>query len=608
MAINSIVFSVNNAGIWFLIADFIVLTALFFLLKSKFNSTFTRNLFIWTNVLTTSFLMWSTASPHYILVVPVLISIASLTVNTKSFFIISSYCVLSLLTFGAMKIYNWGIPVSSPPFGYWQIIDGVIILGSAIYSAWQASIDLKYTLKGLKREIAKVSEINAEIKNLADFDPLTGLTTRSYCEQQYKEFFESTNSKNEQIAIFFLDLDNFKAINDNYNHTTGDKVLVEVSFRLKELAQTGGIASRLSGDEFVLIIRRPIHYNVQLFASRILQKVEMPVDTATNMFNITASIGIAIANKNDNTFDKIRKKANLAMHKAKQSGKNNYHLYSDKMRQESLNEVIIKNDLKKALKNGGLELYLQPKVDLSSNKTNSVEALLRWTGNNENNIGPAEFIPLIESTELICNIGEWVIKRSCQLCKELHNNGYTDMSIAVNISASQLKRGNLETIIKRELEESQLPARFLELELTEYTVFHDDGILNQLKQLKKLGVILSIDDFGTGYSNLEYLTKFNVDILKIDRSFIEGIPQSKGQYAIVLAIINMAKALGLKVVAEGIETNKQLSALKKLDCHYGQGYLWSKALPANDLLNYLDQENLNSTKPTLSQSHQPSMV
>ena len=217
-------------------------------------------------------------------------------------------------------------------------------------------------------------------------------------------------------------------------------------------------------------------------------------------------------------FDEIRKKADLAMYAAKHSGRNNYSIYNDEMYQQSLNKITIINGLKEALKNDGLEVYLQPKVDISSGKINSAEALIRWTTKNENNIGPAEFIPLIESTELICDIGEWVIHHACQLCKEWHDNGYKDLSIAVNISSSQFLSGHLEKIIERELALSKLPAKFLELELTEYSVFrNDDNAQEQLKRLKDLGVIISIDDFGTGYSNLESLTKFNVDLLKIDK-------------------------------------------------------------------------------------------
>jgi diguanylate cyclase (GGDEF)-like protein len=606
MLTNSIVFSISSTVISILLGELIILIALLFLIKIELNTSLTRNLYFWSNLFTMSILMWITTSPHYILIGPVFILLASLTINTKALFITSAYCIFSLLVLGFIRDNSWMITPSKQAYGYWQIIDGVIILIAAFYTALRVKMNFKHTLKGLNDEILKTSESHSKIEELVNYDSLTGLVNRSYCEQLYSKLFNKVQRNNfQQITVFFLDLDNFKAINDYYDHATGDKVLIEVSYKLKKLIQTGGIACRLSGDEFVLIISRPIHYDANLFASRILQVIATPINIGNNVIDITVSVGIAIAGPKDRQFNDIRKKADLAMYKAKQSGKNYFHLYSDEMYQTSLKQVTIKNDLKTALKNGDFELYLQPKIDLTSKKIESAEALLRWTSNNDTNIGPAEFIPLIESSELICKIGAWVIQQACEMCKDLHNNGFTEMSIAVNISASQLKRGNLEEIVKKALEASKIPAKYLELELTEYAIFSDnEGVSEQLKRLKELGVTLSIDDFGTGYSNLEYLTKFNVDILKIDQSFIKEISHSTDQHAIVSAIIKMAKALGLKVVAEGIETNKQLETLKELDCHYGQGFLWSKPLPSNEFLSYLDKEKLDSTTPKPYQSHQ----
>jgi len=606
LLVNSIVFSIGNIVTGLLVGELIALTALYILLKAEFPPLLIKNLYIWSNILSMSFLMWSTTSPHYILIAPVFILLASLMISTRMLIITSIYCIFSLLVLALIRNNSWMItPSTNHTYGYWQIIDGVILLIAAFHTALRVKIDFKNTLKGLNNEIIKTTENHSKIEELVNYDSLTGLINRTHCEQLYSELFKNTEKlKNKQITVFFLDLDNFKSINDYYDHTTGDKVLVEVSTKLKKLIQTEGIACRLSGDEFVLIISRPKHYDVQLFASRILQVIATPVQIGTHIIDITVSVGIAIAGPSDIQFNEVRKKADLAMYKAKESGRNYFHLYNEEMHQASVIDISIKNKLKEALKNGDLELYLQPKIDLASKRIESAEALLRWTKNNEMNIGPAEFIPIIESSELICNIGEWVIKNACKMCKELHDKGFTEMSIAVNISASQLQRGNLEEIIKRELESSQLPAKYLELELTEYAIFSDnESTIEQLKNLKTLGVLLSIDDFGTGYSNLGYLTKFNVDILKIDRSFIKEITHSTDQLAIVSAIIKMAKTLGLKVVAEGIETNTQLETLRELNCHYGQGFFWSKALPANYFLEFINQINEPEKHKSL-QSHQ----
>ena len=604
LLVNSIVFSIGNIVTGLLVGEFIVLTTLYVLLRAEFPPLLIKNLYIWSNILSMSFLMWSTTSPHYILIAPVFILLASLMISTRMLIITTIYCIFSLIVLALIRNNSWMItPSLSHTYGYWQIIDGVILLIAAFHTAWRVKVDFKYTLKGLNNEIIKTTHNHSKIEELVNYDSLTGLINRTHCEHLYSELFKSTKKlKNKQVTVFFLDLDNFKSINDYYDHTTGDKVLVEVSTKLKKLIQTEGIACRLSGDEFVLIISRPKHYDVQLFASRILQVIATPVQIGTTIIDITVSVGIAIAGPSDTQFNEIRKKADLAMYKAKESGRNYFHLYNEEMYQASIIDISIKNKLKEALKNGDFELYLQPKIDLATKKIESAEALLRWTKNNEMNIGPAEFIPIIESSELICNIGEWVIQNACKMCKELHDKGFTEMSIAVNISAAQLQRGNLEQIIRNELELSQLPAKYLELELTEYAIFSDnESTIEQLQNLKSLGVSLSIDDFGTGYSNLGYLTKFNVDILKIDRSFIKEITHSSDQLAIVSAIIKMAKTLGLKVVAEGIETDTQLKTLRKLDCHYGQGFFWSKALPADYFLEFINQIN----KPKKSKSHLP---
>ncbi|MEE9326656.1 MAG: EAL domain-containing protein [Cocleimonas sp.] len=588
MLINSLLVSTNNIGAILLTIDFLLMATLF-LYRKKTDPKVARNIYLWVNIITASILMWSTTSPHYAFVLPVFILIASLIVSHKQFLAISSFCVLNLVSFGVITISNGQI--ASLNFGYWQLIDLTIMLCSAIYTAWQTSFDMRYTLKSLNLEIQKVTESHSQIESLINFDPLTGLANKTCCEERYVRFLDDAKYKNEVVAVLFLDLDNFKTVNDFYNHSVGDKLLVHVSQQINGLVKERDIVSRLSGDEFILMLSRPENYNFQQLASRILKRLEKPVNIDAHLIDITASIGVAIAQEADYNFNEIRKRADIAMYKAKQSGKNNVCIYDEEMYQQSLHKISIVNGLKEALRQDGLEVYLQPKVDIATGKMNSAEALIRWTGNNKDNISPAEFIPLIESTELICNISEWVIHHACRLCKEWHNKGYQEMSISVNISSSQFMRGGLLDIVKKELKSSHLDPQYLELELTEHAVFHDnDHVLNELKQLKKLGVTLSIDDFGTGYSNIEYLTKFNVDLVKIDQSFIRDLQHSTDNYAIVTAIIKMANTLGLRVVAEGVETNKEWDILKELGCNYGQGFLWSKALSPTHFTAYLEQD------------------
>lgn len=591
MISNSFVFSENNDGIVLLAINAIVLFLLGFPLRGKLGSITSRNIYIWSNIITTSLLIWTTLSPHYAVALPVLIIIAALIVNKRTLFLISIFSILSIVVFGMMRVNGWEIS-SNPTFGYWQLFDSIIMLSSAIYTGLKTSLDIKYTLRILNEEAQKVTESYSKIKGLEDFDPLTGLMNKSYCDNKYIKLSKNADTNKEKVIVFLFDLDNFKSINDYYNRTLGDRLLKKVAQRVIENIEDKDIACRLDGDEFILILKRPSQFDVEKFARSFLNDISRPMNLGTEVLNITASMGISIARKKDIHFDDIRQKTDLALSKAKSLGENIIYSYNDDMHKQLLTKVTIVKQLKEAFKNDDLEVYLQPKVDMISGKVTSAEALLRWTRNNDQNIGPAEFIPLIESTELISEIGEWVIHHACRLCKEWHDNGYTDLSIAVNISSSQFLRGGLESVIEKELERSQLPAKFLELELTEYAVFHNNElILDQLKSLKKLGVMLSIDDFGTGYSNLEYLTKFNVDQLKIDGSFVKGIQDSAESLAIVNTIVKLAQSLELKVVVEGIETDEQWKILTGLGCHLGQGYLWSKALTSNNFKRYLDDNH-----------------
>jgi len=399
-------------------------------------------------------------------------------------------------------------------------------------------------------------------------------------EIQYQSLKEQTYKTLDEITFIYLDLDSFKAINDYYGHAMGDEVLKSVATHLKNIIEKNDVACRLSGDEFLLIISRPAEFELEKFVQKILQKISKPLKIHDYMIETTVSIGAAKQNHPSKSYEKILKCADNAMYRAKQLGKNQYALYDRSIMNDSSRKLDISNGLKTALKNDDFELYFQPKVNSNTGKINSAEALIRWTRNNPENYSPAEFIPIIESTELICNIGEWVIKNACKLCKEMQENGWKDFKISVNISATQFSKGGLEQIIKRELENANLEPHCLELELTEHTLFQDDEIvLKELNLIRKLGVILSIDDFGTGYSNLGYLTKLKVNFLKIDRSFITRIHERSENRAIVHAILEMARALGVKVIAEGVETEKEWGILQKLKCDYGQGFLWSKPIP-----------------------------
>ncbi len=584
--LSAIFLNFTNDTVILIGVDLIIMCGLFYL-ANKEKIEIAKQIYLWVNLIVVGYLFWKNGgltSSGLILVFPVFLMVAALISSRTTFFAVFGYIMILISLIGITTIKGWNI-VEAASFTYWHLITTLVMLCAAAYTAWRFSGDMKHALKKLKNEVENVNQSRNEIERLIHNDPLTGLSSRLDCKQKFNSLVENNNHSRNGISFLFIDIDNFKAINDYYNHSFGDELLKKIATQLQSMINEEDIACRLSGDEFLLVINRPKSYNIELLAEIILKHLSQPIEILDYMVEVTISIGATTVEKLTDDFETILKRADLAMYRSKQSGKNQYAFYDNEILNQSRRKLEIINGLKAALKNDDLELYLQPKVDIESGKIGSVEALIRWVGNNPNNVSPAEFIPLIESTELICSIGEWVISNACRLCKELQDNGFDDITVSVNISAAQFARGNLEKIIVEELNKSGLHPECLELELTEHILFQDDeAVLNELSRIKDLGLSLSIDDFGTGYSNLGYLTKLKVDILKIDRSFIMNIHKLPDNFAIVDAIIKMASTLGLSVVAEGVETDKEWAALKNLNCDYGQGYLWSKPVAIKEFL------------------------
>ena len=598
-AVSTYLLDISITVFYILFCDFFIMCSLFSMIKSN-KIELAKQVYIWTNLLVGSYLFWNNtgiSSSGFILTFPIYLVVSALIGGKKTFFAILAFSFILILASGLSTMNGWSPRVENSS-DIWHLIISLILISASAYTAWRFSHDMKYTLNQLKEEVDNVNQSRNKIERLIHNDALTGLSSRLDCKQKYNLLSKNFHQTNNKITFLFLDIDNFKAINDYYSHSFGDKLLKKIASRLREVISEDDIACRLSGDEFLLIINRPENYKVALLAEIILKHLSQPIEILEYMVEVTISIGATTIEDITDGFETVIKQADMAMHRSKQSGKNQYAFYDNEILNESRRKLEIINGLKAALKNDDLELFLQPKVDISSGKIRSVEALIRWVGNNPKKFSPAEFIPLIESTELICSIGEWVISNACRLGKQLQDNGFDDITISVNISAAQFARGNIEEIIINELQKSQLPPECLELELTEHILFQDDeAVLKELGRIKDLGLLISIDDFGTGYSNLGYLTKLKVDILKIDRSFITNINESPDNFAIVNAIIKMATTLGLKVVAEGVETSREWNVLKKLNCHYGQGYLWSKPVAINDFVK-LPMKETNQLKNT----------
>lgn len=588
--VSSFLLGSSSITVSVLATDTLVMCLLFFL--ANYKSEIAKQLYLWVNLCLASYLFWNGGgliSSGFILAFPVFLMVSALIASSKTFYCIFTFIITVVVASGVAAINGWNT-TSVNEFGYWQIIMVIMMLSASGYTAWRFNNDMKYALKKLKKEVDNVNKSHSKIERLIHFDTLTGLSSKLDCEQKYCLLKEESLKTSNQITFLCLDIDNFKSINDYYNHSAGDELLKKIAIRLQGLLIEDDIACRLSGDEFLLVISRPKNYNIEGFSQKLIQQVSKPIELFEHTVEITVSVGVSFSGDVAESFESILKRVNLAMKRAKQPGKNKCSFYDEEIYMESMRELNITNGLQSALNNDDLEIFLQPKVDLVSGEINSAEALLRWVDNNPENFSPDEFIPVIESTELICKIGEWVINKSCFICKQLHDNGYEGLTISVNISSVQFVRGGLENIIVDALQKSHLPPEFLELELTENVLFQEDSdILDELSRIKDLGIKLSIDDFGTGYSNLSYLSKFNVDTLKIDQSFIMNIDNLPENFAIVDAIIKMAKTLGLKTVAEGVETEKEWDVLRKLNCDFGQGFIWSKPLTSKNFLKLLSE-------------------
>ena len=578
-----------------------VIMVTFYLIKIG-KEQLSRTIFLWSIALSIVYISWINGGlrDSTTLSYPILIVYSALLGGFRVFLSILCFLIVSIVLLGANTIYGW-VPYPLPALGWEQVVDGVLITLLAAYVAWTVSKDMDTTLKYLSRENEKVVKSRETIQLMVERDPLTGLHNRPACELHYQTVMGQLSADNEHIILFFLDLDNFKNINDSFGHNAGDELLIAISNELKKLLLPTDVACRLGGDEFVLIINRDDLFNTDHFASEILRVITTPYHISDTTIRMTGSVGIAVTPEDGRTFDEVSKKADIAMYKSKQSGKNTFSYYSSHLHEETLRKTSILSGLEDALENNLLDLHIQPKVNLLTGKMESAEALLRWSRGNPHNFRPDEFIPVVESTELIHEIGKWCVEEACRICKRWHDAGFDTMSIAVNVSSVQFMRSNFKDLVFEALQESGLEPQFLEIELTEHVLIqHNETIKSQLKALKDFGIQLSIDDFGTGYSNLSYLINFKVDTIKLDKSFIAKVNTSLDHLAVVKAVIQMAQILNLNVVAEGVESESVKKILVDLKCNYAQGFLWSKALPESQFIREVDRFNDTHKIPVLT--------
>src|SRR5438132_6882661 len=440
-----------------------------------------------------------------------------------------------------------------------------------------------------EREATELATV--EMERLAYHDAMTGLPNRPlYIDRLILALAQASRS-NQRLAVFFLDLDRFKDINDSLGHSIGDSLLKAVAERIRRCVREGDTVARFGGDEFTLLIPRIEQVeDAAKIAQKILETLKIPFIVGERELFVTTSIGISVYPNDGADPETLLRNADTAMYRAKDSGRDNYQLYAPAMNARALERLALENLLRKALSQKELVLFYQPVVDVMTKAIVGVEALIRWKHPEMGLLSPAHFISTAETSGLIVPIGNWVTRTACHQIKVWQKRIDRDLTVAVNLSARQFQQPNIVEEIARALEETDLDPESLELEITESNAMQNaENTIYTLRELKALGVRIAMDDFGTGYSSLNYLKRFPIDILKLDQSFVREVNHDATDAAIVSAVISMAHSLDLKVIAEGVETEEQLAFLTKQRCDRIQGYLFSAPLAPDQLEAYLLQ-------------------
>jgi diguanylate cyclase len=480
-------------------------------------------------------------------------------------------------------------------------------LALALTKKWEILQKGKHQTSQLQQQVSEQSKSLqtslSEVKYQATHDFLTGLPNRVYLYDKLKEAINNAKLNSTKCALLFCDMDRFKIINDSLGHVSGDEFLQAIASRLREITSERDTLARLGGDEFLIVISELFPgQDINLIAQEYLKLFQQPFKIANRNVVATASIGISVYPEHGQTADELLRNADAAMFCAKEYGGNNCQMYTELMNSQSLAELEQEIEIRRAINNNEFFLCYQPQVDLKSQKILGVEALIRWQHPTKGLLLPIDFIELAEKTGLVVAIGEWVMRTACFQNKMWLAAGYEPIRMAVNVTAQQFKHQNLVATVKNILLETQLDPALLEVEITENVVISSAEIIETIKSLKALGVIIALDDFGTGFSGLSYLKKIPLDRLKIDASFVKNIACNTGDEVIIRAIIAMANSLNLDVLAEGVETKKQLEFLISEKCGEGQGYYFSKPIVASELERLLVKLSVPVNKTAVDKS------
>lgn len=467
-----------------------------------------------------------------------------------------------------------------------------IVVFAVAAGVFSVTLGMATLLRHVEQKQMELKKMSQDLEFIAHHDALTTLPNRRSFERHLSESLQKAKASNEIVALLFCDLDRFKYINDTAGHCTGDLVLCEVSKRLREGIRPQDFLARLGGDEFTILLEGLSSPEaIPGIAQKLNALLENPITVNQVDYKVTVSIGIALAPQDSADISTLMKYADMAMYKAKGQGSGSYVFYTTEMGELTLQQTLLEQNLKNSLNPNQFTLYYQPLWDISSGKITRAEALIRWEHPELGLVSPNDFIPLAEETAFIVPIGEWVLSEAISEAQKWHSLGHF-IKISVNISSIQLQRPNFLDVLQSILTKTGFNPKFLVLEITErVTLSNPEEILQKLALLQSLGIEIAIDDFGTGYSSLSYLKKYPIDSIKIDQSFIQDITKDPRDYAMLEALLLMAKNLNFDTIAEGIETEEQLRTLKKLGCHSAQGYYLSEPLRSRDFLDFINSKN-----------------
>lgn len=495
-----------------------------------------------------------------------------LMIKVFSFFCISLFSLCLLNHYG---IYTNSLEVAS----FYTLAQIMIILSVSTVVIWAINSDYFQSFQALKETHLDVLASQERIEFIANHDSLTGLPTRALARDLFEEMIVASEAVGQQCALIFLDLDNFKAINDSMGHRAGDLYLKRVAEVLKMVVEGKGTACRQSGDEFLILLDDvQDNEHIASITNKVLQGLHVPFDIEQIPLSASCSIGVAVYPRDGQTYDELFKNADTAMYKAKEAGRNGFCFFDQQAHSRVKHNIHLMSGLRNAIATNELVLHYQPQFDLVTQQMIGAEALVRWNHPTEGMLPPLSFIHLAETSGLINDLGNWVLNEACRQNAQWREQGL-DLVMSINLSPMQFRRDDLDNTIASALRDSGLPGTSLELELTESLFVDDtDKVCDMLSRINAMGVQMSIDDFGTGYSNLSYLRRLPVQQLKIDQSFVRNMDHDNE--ALINVIIQMSENFRLTSIAEGIEDEETMLKLRSMGCERGQGYYWDKPLPA----------------------------